>query len=161
MDIDLFFMRIAFQEALYAFEEKEVPIGVLIVKDHKIIGKAHNQVETLQDPTAHAEILAITQASTSLQSWRLLNTTLYTTLEPCFMCTGALHLARVQRIVYGASDSRKGALVSQTQFFSLPNLNYYPDSIEQGPLKEDCEALIRQFFTDRRKNKPSPLKNDM
>jgi len=149
IDIDETFMRRALVQAAEAFERDEVPVGAVIVKDNRIIAQAYNQVEMLKDPTAHAEILAITQAAAYLQSKWLEGCTLYVTIEPCNMCAGALILSRIKRIVFGAKDEKTGALGSKIDINSL-GLNHKPD-VAGSVLGKDCADIISQFFKKKRK----------
>ena len=142
-------MEKALEEAQKAFEADEVPIGAVLVCQGEIIAQAHNQMESRKDPTAHAELLAIRLGAQVLGDWRLLETTLYTTLEPCLMCAGALLLSRVGRIVYGAPDLRHGAHGSFLDAFSPKHPTHTPQ-IEGGLLQEESAALLRQFFKNQR-----------
>jgi tRNA(adenine34) deaminase len=142
-------MRAALREAEAAAAVDEVPIGCVIVHDSLVIGRGRNQVEGLQDATAHAEILAIGAASTALQSWRLNECTLYVTLEPCAMCAGAIVLARVPRVVYGTADPKAGAAGSVLDVLAEPRLNHRP-VVEGGVLAAECAALLTDFFAARR-----------
>ena len=137
-------MRVALAEARKALDEGEVPIGCVIVKDGAVIGRGHNQVERLQDATAHAEIVAIGAASTAVQSWRLEDCTLYATLEPCAMCAGAIVLARVGRLVYGAHDPKAGACGSVINVIDEPRLNHAP-ALTSGVLRGggDAASVLR------------------
>ena len=143
------FMRMALREAKAAVEQQEVPIGAVIVHRGRVIGAAHNQRETLQDPTAHAEMIAITQAAQALRSWRLEECTLYVTLEPCAMCAGAIVLARIRRVVYGAADPKAGAVASLYQLLTDPRLNHRCQ-VRSGVLAEECGALLSEFFRQQR-----------
>ena len=146
-------MGAAFREAEAALEEGEVPVGCVIVHDGRIIGRGHNQRETLNDPTAHAEMIAITQAAASLESWRLLNCTMYVTLEPCAMCAGALVLSRLPRVVYGAADPRAGACGTLMDIVRDPRLNHRLE-VHSQVMGDRCAAILKDFFRARRK-KPS------
>jgi tRNA(adenine34) deaminase len=132
-----------------ALEHDEVPVGCLIVHDGRIVGRAHNQREMLQDPTAHAEMIAITQAAEALGSWRLTGCTLYVTLEPCAMCAGAMVLARLDRLVYGASDPKAGAVESVFKLLEEPRLNHRI-KVTAGVQREECGAILTQFFRKKR-----------
>ena len=143
-------MRLALREAEVALEEGEVPVGAVIVKSGRIIGRGHNQRETLNDPTAHAEMIAITQAAASLESWRLLDADLYVTLEPCTMCAGAIVLARLRRVVFGAHDPKAGACGSLMNVVQDPQLNHRVDLVS-SVLAEPCSAILRDFFRARRR----------
>ena len=132
-----------------ALEHDEVPVGCLIVHDGRIVGRAHNQREMLQDPTAHAEMIAITQAAEALGSWRLTGCTLYVTLEPCAMCVGAMVLARLDRLVYGAGDPKAGAVESVFKLLEEPRLNHRI-KVTAGVRREECGAILTQFFRKKR-----------
>ncbi len=143
-------MRAALREARAAGEADEVPVGCVIVHDGLVIGRGRNQTETLQDATAHAEIVAIGAASTALESWRLIDCTMYVTLEPCAMCAGAIVLARVPRLVYGALDPKAGACGSVLDVIHEPRLNHRVE-VTPGMLADECGELLREFFRARRK----------
>jgi tRNA(adenine34) deaminase len=144
------FMRQALREAEAAFAEGEVPVGAVIIHNERVIASAHNQREQLRDPTAHAEMLAITQAAEVLRSWRLEGTALYVTLEPCAMCAGAIVLARVPRVVYGASDPKAGAVASLYRLLEDARLNHRAESIG-GVLAGRCGEILTRFFDARRR----------
>ena len=139
----------ALRQAEAAAAEGEVPVGAVIVQGERVLGKAHNEREKLADPTAHAEILAITQAAAALESWRLEKTVLYVTLEPCLMCAGAIVNARIPRVVYGAKDPKAGACGSLYQVGRDARLNHR-FAVTPGVLEADCAALLRAFFGVRR-----------
>ncbi len=143
------FMREALREAKKAYLAEEVPIGAVIVFDGHIIARGHNQVELLNDATAHAEMLSITAAENAMGNWRLSGCTLYCTLEPCPMCAGALLLSRVDTLVWGAPDLRHGANGSWVNLFDKPHPTH-TISIRQGVLREWCERPLKQFFQKRR-----------
>ena len=143
-------MRAALREAQASLARDEVPVGCVIVHDGLVIGRGHNQVEALQDATAHAEVLAIGAASNSLGTWRLNECTLYVTLEPCSMCAGAIVLARLGRLVYGASDPKAGGCGSVTDVTGEPRLNHRV-AITPGVLADECGELLREFFRRKRK----------
>lgn len=147
------YMRVALGEARAALDHGDVPIGVAIVRDGVVIARAHNQRELLNDPTAHAEIIALTQAASALGAWRLTACTVYVTLEPCVMCAGALVLARVARLVYGAIDPKAGACESLYRIPEDERLNHRIP-VTRGVLAEECGDLLRDFFRTRR-SKPS------
>ena len=147
--MDDHFMKIALQEAAIALEENEVPVGAVVVHDDRVIARAHNQRELLKDPTAHAEMIAITQAAESLGSWRLTGCTLYVTLEPCPMCAGAIVQARIPRLVFAARDPKAGACGSLYNLTADPRLNHQCQ-ITEGVLAADSAALLRQFFDRQR-----------
>jgi tRNA(adenine34) deaminase len=142
-------MQIAIKEAQIAEENDDVPIGAIIVYENQIIGRAYNQREQLQDPTAHAEIIALTQAAAFLESWRLHGCTMYVTLEPCPMCAGALVLARIDRLVYGCDDPKTGAVRSLYNIVTDQRLNHTID-VTTGVLAEECSELLQHFFRRRR-----------
>ncbi|HTA33114.1 MAG TPA: tRNA adenosine(34) deaminase TadA [Solirubrobacteraceae bacterium] len=146
---DDYFMRMALREAERALEHDEVPIGAVLVREGELVAGAHNERELRQDPTAHAEIIALRGAARALGSWRLLDTVLYVTLEPCAMCAGAIVLARVPRVVYGASDPKAGACGSVLDVLSEPRLNHRPD-VAGGLLALECGELLSEFFASRR-----------
>jgi tRNA(adenine34) deaminase len=142
-------MRQALVEAEQAFEEGEVPIGAVVVKEDRIVGRGRNQTERLGDPTAHAEILAIGAASERFESWRMIGATLYSTIEPCIMCAGAAVLARIDRLVYGATDPKFGGCASLFQIPTDPRLNHRMD-IVPGLMAEQAAALMKEFFVRQR-----------
>ena len=139
------FMKLAVKQAKIAEENGDVPIGAVVVYQNQIIGRAYNQREQLQDPTAHAEIIALTQAAAFLESWRLLGCTMYVTLEPCTMCAGALVLARIDRLVYGCDDPKTGAVKSLYNIATDQRLNHVID-VTSGVLAEECSELLQQFL---------------
>ena len=144
------YMRRALDEARAALAEDEVPIGAVIVHEGRVIGAAHNQRETLRDPTAHAEMIAITQAATALASWRLESCTLYVTLEPCAMCAGAIVQARIDTVVYGAADPKAGAVQSLYQLLADARLNHQC-TVVSGNLADECGKLLSDFFQAKRR----------
>lgn len=144
------FMQMALREARQAAEEDEVPIGAVIIHGERIIASAHNQREQLRDPTAHAEMIAITQAAQSLESWRLENCALYVTLEPCAMCAGAIVQARIPIVVYGATDPKAGAVQSLYNLLTDERLNHRA-LIVPGVLAPECAALLTAFFQKQRR----------
>lgn len=148
-DDDERFMLEALKEAWKAFKEEEVPVGAVIVKKGHIIARGHNQVEMLRDATAHAEMLSITSAEAYEDNWRLLETTLYCTVEPCSMCAGAMLLARVPQLVWGAPDLRHGANGSWVDLFEKPH-PMHTISIKSGVLGEYSADMMRRFFQNRR-----------
>ena len=143
-------MRAALREAVAAAEADEVPVGCIIVHEGLIVGRGHNQVERLQDATAHAEIVAIGAASAAVGSWRLTGCTAYVTLEPCAMCAGAMVLARVTRLVYGAADPKAGGCGSVLDVIHEPRLNHRVQVVS-GLLAEECGDLLRGFFERKRR----------
>ncbi len=144
------FMKLALQEAEQGLEEDEVPVGAVIVHDDRVIASAHNQREQLRDPTAHAEMIAITQAAEALGSWRLDGTTLYVTLEPCPMCAGAIVQARIPTVVYGATDPKAGAVHTLYRLLEDRRLNH-SCQIVSGVLAEPCGAILTRFFQQQRR----------
>ncbi len=147
---DQSYMRLALREAERAFEAEEVPVGAVIVHAGKVIGKGFNQREKLEDPTAHAEMLAITAAAQALGDWRLEDCTLYVTLEPCPMCAGAIVNARVKRVVFGATDPKAGACGTLMNVVQDSRLNHRVELVA-GVLAEESGAILKQFFRTRRK----------
>jgi len=146
---DEHWMRAALDEAHLAIDHDDVPIGAVIVLDGEVLAAGHNERERREDPTAHAEVLAIRRAAEALGTWRLLDTTLYVTLEPCAMCAGAIVLARIPRVVYGTTDPKAGAAGSVLDILAEPRLNHRP-VVEAGPLAAECAAVLRAFFAARR-----------
>jgi tRNA(adenine34) deaminase len=142
-------MRLALAEAEAALEADEVPVGAVIVHRGRLVGAAHNQRETLADPTAHAEMIAITQAAHALGNWRLEDCAMYVTLEPCVMCAGALVQARLPLLVYGAADPKAGACESLYRIVSDPRLNHQVQAV-RGVLEPQCAGLLRDFFARKR-----------
>jgi tRNA(adenine34) deaminase len=142
-------MRLALREAARAPEHDDVPIGAVIVHGGEVIGAGHNERELRADPTAHAEMIALREAAHALGSWRILDAVMYVTLEPCAMCAGAIVLARVPRVVYGATDPKAGAAGSVLDVLDEPRLNHRPQ-VEGGLLAEDCADLLRAFFASKR-----------
>jgi tRNA(adenine34) deaminase len=149
------YMRIALAEARRAAADGEVPVGAVLVCEGRLVGKAHNQVERLKDPTAHAEILAITQACAALGDWRLANTTLYVTKEPCPMCAGAIVLARIPLVVWGATDPLRGGAVSHFAILNDPHLNHRAEVVA-GVLEPEARELLQSFFRTRRADAAAP-----
>ena len=142
-------MREALRAAEAGLARDEVPVGCVIIHGGRIIGRAHNQREMLHDPTAHAEMIAITQAAEALTSWRLAGCTLYVTLEPCPMCAGAMVLARIDRLVYGAADPKAGAVESIFRLLDDERLNHRVE-VTAGVLAEECGAVLSEFFASKR-----------
>jgi tRNA(adenine34) deaminase len=143
-------MRLALRQAARAAEADEVPVGAVVVKDGRVIGTGFNQRQTLADPTAHAEMIALTAAASAVGDWRLDGCTMAVTLEPCCMCAGALVLARVSRLVYGADDPKAGAVHSLFQICSDPRLNHQVQ-ITRGVLAEACGAILTEYFAAKRR----------
>jgi len=146
---DNFYMALALKEAQRAAEQEEVPVGAVIVHKAKVIAKAHNQVEMLKDPTAHAEMIAITEATNFLQTKWLSECSIYVTIEPCSMCTGALILARIKEIIYGVNDPKTGACGSVVNIANNKTLNHQI-SIKKGVLAQECGFLLTEFFRKQR-----------
>jgi tRNA(adenine34) deaminase len=144
-----YFMRLALREASLALEHEDVPIGAVVVHDGEVIGLGHNERELRADPTAHAEMIALREAARRLESWRILDSVLYVTLEPCAMCAGAIVLARVPRVVFGARDPKAGAAGSVLNVLATEQLNHRPQ-VEEGLLAEESADLLRAFFAARR-----------
>ena len=142
-------MRLALREAERALEHDDVPVGAVVVHEGEVIGAGHNERELREDPSAHAEMLAIREAARNLGSWRLLDTVLYVTLEPCAMCAGAIVLARIPRVVYATPDPKAGAAGSVLDVLAEPRLNHRPD-VAAGLLAADAAELLRAFFRTRR-----------
>ena len=142
---DELFMRMAIRQARMAAEQGETPVGAVIAHQGHLIGQAFNQVELLKDPTAHAEILAITQAANALGDWRLNDTVMYVTKEPCPMCAGAIILARIPRVVWGMTDPLRGGAISLFNIFSAKPLNHKPE-YTAGVLEKECRELVQSFF---------------
>jgi tRNA(adenine34) deaminase len=146
---DEHFMHAAIEAAKIAEENGDVPIGAVIVHENQIIAKAYNQREQLQDPTAHAEIIALTQAAAALENWHLNGCTMYVTLEPCPMCAGALVLARIDRLVYGCDDPKTGAVKSLYTIVQDNRLNHRLE-VTSGILADECSQILQEFFEKRR-----------
>lgn len=153
------FMLEALKEAWKAFKADEVPVGAVLVKDKHIIAKGHNQVEMLKDATAHAEMLCITAGEASLENWRLANTTLYCTIEPCSMCAGAMLLARIPVLVWGAPDVRHGANGSWVDLFE-PLHPTHVIQVRKGVLADYCTQILKDFFQIQRKKKSNKKRDD-
>ena len=142
-------MRLALREAARASEHDDVPIGAVVVHGGEVIGAAHNERELRADPTAHAEMIALREAARAIGSWRVLDSVMYVTLEPCAMCAGAIVLSRLPRLVFGATDPKAGAAGSVLNVLDEPRLNHRPQ-VESGLLAEECADLLRAFFAPRR-----------
>lgn len=147
-----YYMKQALKEAEKAYKKLEVPVGAIIVKNGKIIARAHNQKEEKKDTTKHAEILAIQKASKKLQSWRLIDCEMYVTLEPCSMCAGAIINSRIKKVYIGALDEKTGAAGSVLNLFDDYTFNHKVE-VEKGLLKENCENILKNFFKELRKTK--------
>jgi tRNA(adenine34) deaminase len=146
---DEYFMRLALREAERALGHDDVPVGAVLVHAGEVIGAGHNERELREDPSAHAEMIAIREGARALGSWRLLDTVLYVTLEPCAMCAGAIVLGRIPRVVYGAVDPKAGAAGSVLDILAEPKLNHRPD-VAGGLLADESAELLRAFFRSRR-----------
>jgi tRNA(adenine34) deaminase len=142
-------MRLALREASRALEHDDIPVGAIVVHDGEVIGAGHNERELREDPTAHAEMIALRAAARALGSWRVLDSVLYVTLEPCAMCAGAIVLARVPRVVFGTTDPKAGASGSVLDVLSEPRLNHRPQ-VQSGLLAGECGDMLRAFFASRR-----------
>src|SRR5213596_4277549 len=145
---DEYFMREALRQAQKAYDADEVPVGAVIVREGKIIGRAHNQVELLKDATAHAEMLALTQAEAAVVDWRLMDCDLYVTKEPCVMCAGTLVHVRIRRLIFGCADPRSGAAGGIINLLQHPALNHHCE-ITSGILMQECAGLLQSFFQAR------------
>lgn len=153
METDEHYMRLALEEAGFAYEKGEVPIGaVLVDSEGTVVSRGHNMRETWQDATAHAEMIAIREACRQLHRWRLAGLTLFVTIEPCPMCAGALVMSRIDRVVYGSTDAKAGASESLFNVTSHPALNHQLQ-VTAGVLQEECASLMKRFFAERRKKK--------
>ena len=146
---DDYFMLEALRQAQKAYAVDEVPVGAVVVREDKIIGRAHNQVELLKDATAHAEMIALTQAEAAVGDWRLTDCDFYVTKEPCAMCAGALVHTRIRRVIFGCTDPSAGAAGSVTNLLQMPTLNHRCD-IASGVLQDECAAILQNFFRKRR-----------
>jgi tRNA(adenine34) deaminase len=146
---DEYFMRLALREAERALQHDDVPIGAVVVREGEVIGSGHNERELRADPTAHAEMIALREAARQLRTWRVLESVMYVTLEPCAMCAGAIVLARVPRVVYATDDPKAGAAGSVLNVLNVPQLNHRPQ-VEAGLLAQDAADILRAFFASRR-----------
>ncbi len=146
---DEYFMRLALREAERALEHDDVPVGAVIVKDGEVLATGHNERELREDPTAHAEMIALRGASAALGSWRVLDAVMYVTLEPCAMCAGAIVLSRIPRVVFAAWDPKAGAAGSVLDLLNVPQFNHHPQYVG-GLLADDSADLLRAFFASRR-----------
>ncbi len=149
---DTFFMGQAMRQAQKAYLAEEVPVGAVIVRDGSILARSHNQVETLRDATAHAEMLALTQAEEALGDWRLTDCDLYVTKEPCPMCAGAIVHCRIRRVIFGCADEKGGAAGGFINLLQQPTLNHFSE-VTQGVLEEDSKTLLKTFFLEAREKK--------
>jgi tRNA(adenine34) deaminase len=146
------YMRDALRLAVKAYEADEVPVGAIVVRAGKIIGRAYNQIELLKDATAHAEMLALTQAEAAVVDWRLIDCDLYVTKEPCVMCAGALVHVRIRRLIFGCADPRSGAAGGMINLLQHPALNHHCE-ITSGVLQNECAAILQDFFQKKRASK--------
>ena len=146
---DIYWMRKAFKLANKAYSEKEVPVGAIVVQGNKVIGQGYNQRERLKDPTAHAEIIAITSASNTINNWRLSGCTIYVTKEPCPMCAGAIINSRIEALIFGAYDDEKGSCGSLYQLCGDKRLNS-KTSVKGGIMENECAMLLKEFFKSKR-----------
>jgi len=151
---DEHYMRDALRLAVKAYEADEVPVGAIVVRAGRIIGRAYNQIELLKDATAHAEMLALTQAEASVVDWRLIDCDLYVTKEPCVMCVGALVHVRIRRVIFGCADPRSGAAGGMINLLQHPALNHHCE-ITSGVLQNECAAILQDFFQKKRASKTS------
>jgi tRNA(adenine34) deaminase len=147
---DTFFMSLAYNQAIDAWRQDEVPIGAIIEIGGEVVGAAHNTVESAKDPTAHAEMLAITQAAAHLGDWRLEGATVYVTKEPCPMCSGAMLMSRVRRVCYAVPDPKMGCLGGATNLNDLPRVNHHCELTAGGVLEAECRELLQAFFRMKR-----------
>src|SRR6266850_4080789 len=152
---DDYFMREALRQALKGSKADEVPVGAIVVRAGKIIGRAHNQVELLKDATAHAEMLALTQAEAAVGDWRLTDCDLYVTKEPCAMCAGAVVHTRIRRVIFGCADPSAGAAGSMMNLLQMPTFNHRCE-ITSGVLQKECAAILQEFFRKRRAGQAGP-----
>src|SRR6188472_2777644 len=152
---DDYFMREALRQALKGSKADEVPVGAIVVRAGKIIGRAHNQVELLKDATAHAEMLALTQAEAAVGDWRLTDCDLYVTKEPCAMCAGAVVHTRIRRVVFGCADPFAGAAGSMMNLLQMPTFNHRCE-ITSGVLQKECATVLQEFFAKRRERNSMP-----
>ena len=146
---DTFYMKLAYNQAIDAWNCNEVPIGAIIVKNDEVIAAAHNSVIMTHDPTAHAEMLALTQAANKIQDWRLNDCKLYVTKEPCPMCSGASIMARLNTVIYALPDPKMGCLGGASHVHSIPTLNHHLN-VRQGVMEEECRILLQSFFQSKR-----------
>jgi len=151
---DEHYMRDALRLAVKAYEADEVPVGAIVVRAGRIIGRAYNQIELLKDATAHAEMLALTQAEAAVVDWRLIDCDLYVTREPCVMCAGALVHVRIRRLIFGCADPRSGAAGGMINLLQHPALNHHCE-ITSGVLQNECAAILQDFFQKKRASKTS------
>ena len=153
---DDYFMRDALRQAEKAYASDEVPVGAIVAREGKIIARAHNQVELLKDATAHAEMLALTQAEAAVGDWRLTDCDLYVTKEPCAMCAGAVVHTRIRRVIFGCPDPAAGAAGSMMNLLQMPTFNHRCE-ITSGVLQKECAAILQEFFRKRRDDQGSTI----
>lgn len=153
---DAFFMSLAYNQAVDAWRQDEVPIGAVIVINGEVVGSAHNRVEGSKDPTAHAEMLALTQAAASLGDWRIEGATVYVTKEPCPMCSGAMVMSRVKRVCYAVPDPKMGCLGGAANLNELPRSNHHFEVTAGGVLEAECRELLQSFFRKKRIDPDGP-----
>jgi tRNA(adenine34) deaminase len=151
---DAFFMSLAYNQAIDAWRADEVPVGAVVELGGEVIGLAHNTVESARDPTAHAEMLALTQAAAKLGNWRLEGATLFVTKEPCPMCSGATLMSRVRRVCYAVPDPKMGCLGGATNLNDLPRVNHHVELTAGGVLEAECRELLQAFFKLKRRDEP-------
>jgi tRNA(adenine34) deaminase len=149
LDNDEFYMRLALEEAKKAAEEGEVPVGAILAKGNRVLAKDHNRCIRLNDPTAHAEILVLRKAGKALRNYRLIDTVMYVTVEPCPMCASAMVHGRIARLVYGTLEPKFGAVESRFHFFQKDGLNHKVE-VERGGLEKECAEVLKDFFKERR-----------
>ena len=152
---DEYFMRAALRQAQKAYAANEVPVGAVVVREDKIIARAHNQVELLKDATAHAEMLVLTEAEAAVGDWRLMDCDLYVTKEPCAMCAGAAVHTRIRRVIFGCADPSAGAAGSMINLLQMPTFNHRCE-ITLGVLQKECASILQDFFRKRRDEQASP-----
>jgi tRNA(adenine34) deaminase len=153
---DAFFMSLAYNQAIDAWRQDEVPIGAVIELGGEVVASAHNTVESARDPTAHAEMLALTQAAAKLGDWRLAGATVYVTKEPCPMCSGAMLMARVKRVCFAVPDAKMGCLGGATNLNELPRVNHHVELTAGGVLEAECRELLQEFFRGKRRTEDAP-----
>jgi tRNA(adenine34) deaminase len=149
---DVYYMSLAYNQAIDAWREDEVPIGAVIELNGEVIGAAHNTVEGVKDPTAHAEMLALTQAAAKIGDWRLQGATVYVSKEPCPMCSGAMLMSRVKRVCYAVPDPKMGCLGGATNLNDLPRVNHHLEITAGGVLETECKEMLQSFFRLKRKS---------
>ena len=153
---DAFFMSLAYNQAIDAWRADEVPVGAVIEIGGEVVASAHNTVEGAKDPTAHAEMLALTQAASKLGDWRLAGATVYVTKEPCPMCSGAMLMSRVKRVCFAVPDPKMGCLGGATNLNDLPQVNHHFELTAGGVLESECRELLQTFFREKRREEDAP-----